>query len=151
MALPVSLTEVAAALDGLMDEFAAYIHRKTGEIAVVSISDLSILEDGGDEEDLDSPEELIPTLRSILETDEWLALPDRFDIHEWEIMRVFAEEQDADIRDDLLRALHGRGAFRYFKDLVYSGDLKERWFEFRQERLKQIAAEALDAEGIPYE
>jgi hypothetical protein len=46
-------------------------------------------------------------------------LPDRFDIHEWSIMEEFARGQDNDrIRQELLDAIHGAGAFRMFRSLI---------------------------------
>lgn len=41
MALPVSLDTVADELEGLTDEMTAFVHRKTGEVVVVSNEELS--------------------------------------------------------------------------------------------------------------
>ena len=45
---------------------------------------------------------------------------------------------DPPLRAELLRALHGRGAFRRFKD-VLGRDFRERerWFQFKRERLRK--------------
>lgn len=41
------------------------------------------------------------------------------------------------LRDELQRALHGRGAFRRFKDVLASDFReRERWFQFKRERLR---------------
>jgi hypothetical protein len=41
------------------------------------------------------------------------------------------------LRAELQRALHGRGAFRRFKDLLASDSReRERWFQFKRERLR---------------
>jgi hypothetical protein len=79
-------------------------------------------------------------------------LPSKFDVHEWDIMRRFSESIDDDeIRNELLRAIHGSGAFRYFKDSVCRRDLRDRWFKFRDEALEQIAIEWCKENGIEYE
>ena len=43
------------------------------------------------------------------------------------------------IRDDLLRAIHGAGAFRNFKDTVRRVGIESAWFAFRTNALRQIA------------
>lgn len=49
----------------------------------------------------------------------------------------------------LERAISGRGAFRYFKDvpLDYPKE-RERWFRFRDERMHQRVLDWLEEEGI---
>jgi hypothetical protein len=49
-----------------------------------------------------------------------------------------------------LRAIQGRGAFRYFKDMVDRYGLRDEWFEFKERALKEIAREALEEAGIPF-
>ena len=151
MPLPVSLERVADELDCLMEGMKAYIHRETGEVLSLTQTELAIAE-GEEDEDLGLGEEDLAKLREVVETDRWLALPDQFEIHEWEIMRSFAYTvEDERVQQEILRALGGRGAFRQFKDTVADHGLRERWFEFRKKALTEIAREALDAAGIPYE
>src|SRR5207248_3152956 len=46
-----------------------------------------------------------------------LQLPTKFDVHEWAVMRDFSYSVQSDtIREDLLNAIHGTGAFRHFKE-----------------------------------
>jgi Uncharacterised protein family (UPF0158) len=67
-------------------------------------------------------------------------LPTKFDVHEWEIMREFSDSVDSDrIREDLLNAIHGAGAFRYFKDTLRRRRMEPAWFAFRTEALAEIA------------
>jgi hypothetical protein len=53
------------------------------------------------------------------------------------------------LQNRLERAISGKGAFRYFKDVLldYPKE-RERWFEFRNERLRQRMLDWLDSEGI---
>jgi len=151
MPLPVSLDTLVGELEGLTHETAVYVNRKTGEIVTVLVSDLGIVEEGreGDEE-LEWGDDAVPLLRSIAESEEWCCLPDKFDIHEWQIMRDFAESMPPNLADELENAIHGRGAFRMFRDAVYRHGIEQEWFEFKRLAFKRIAAEALEAEGIPY-
>jgi hypothetical protein len=42
---------------------------------------------------------------------------------------------------DLLRAIHGAGVFRYFKDTLRRHNIETAWFAFRGEALRKIAVE----------
>jgi hypothetical protein len=155
MPLPVLLDDVARELDGLMEQSKAFINRETGEIFVVTDDELSLVEDGGDQdEDGDLPEwqkQVMPTIREIVDGEKWLPLPDKFDIHEWEIMRQFADSvEDDDLSNDLHRAIHGRGAFRMFRATIEDAGAREDWFAFKHESLRKIARLALEEFGIPY-
>ncbi len=134
-----------------MEGMKAYIHRETGEVLSLTQTELAIAE-GEEDDDLGLGEEDLAKLREVVETDRWLALPDQFEIHEWEIMRSFADTvEDERVHQEILRALGGGGAFRRFNDAVAGHGLRERWFEFRKKALMEIARDALDAAGIPYE
>ena len=153
MPIPVSLDVVAQELDTLMDQMTAYINRQTGEIATVSEDDTVLIED----EDFDVAElpdwqaEMIPRLREILSGVDWEPLPGKFDIHEWEIMREFAESvEDGKMSERLQRAIRGAGAFRMFRMTIEDYGLREAWFDFKHQALRQIAAAALEELDIPY-
>ena len=53
------------------------------------------------------------------------------------------------LRERLARAISGRGAFRYFKDVLleYPAE-REHWFQFKRERLQQRITEWLEEHGI---
>jgi hypothetical protein len=63
--------------------------------------------------------------------------------------RFIATVEDADLRQKLVGAIDGKGAFRRFKDVLIGFPVdRERWFAFRSERLR-IAIEAwLEAHGL---
>jgi hypothetical protein len=64
--------------------------------------------------------DLLPKAREVLGSEDFIPLPSRFEIHEWSIMERFARSlTDAAVRDELDAAVHGRGAFRRFKDAVH--------------------------------
>lgn len=152
MPLPIPLDDVARELDGLMVQSTAFINRQTGEITVVTDDELSMVEEV--EEDPDFPgwqQEMLPMLREIVSGDNWVALPNKFDIHEWEIMRRFADAVDDDrLSEELHRAIHGAGAFRMFRATIEDAGVREKWFAFKHEALREIAREALDELGLPY-
>src|SRR5919202_1777451 len=87
----------------------------------------------------------------ILETDHYLPLPDRFEIHEYSIMERFClSVDDEDIQDDLCNAIRGRGAFRYFKDRIHAYGIAEDWYRYRDAALREIAIAWCEAHDIPY-
>jgi hypothetical protein len=151
MPLPVSLDLVAQELDSLMDEMSAFVNRKTGEIVTVSDEELGLVEETDESELADWESEMLPQLREIAAGGDWAPLPDKLDIHEWEIMRQFAEEAGSeDLSARLLRAIHGKGAFRMFRATIEDDGLVEEWYQFKHEALKEIAREALEELGVPY-
>jgi hypothetical protein len=57
-------------------------------------------------------------------------------------MQDFSHSVESDsIRGDLLRAIHGAGAFRNFKDTVRRLGVEPAWFAFRADALRQIAVD----------
>jgi len=154
MGIPVSLKEVAQELDNLFDEMTAYINRETGELHTVSGEDARLTEDEEEGEEEDLPEwqkESVAKAKEVLNNDAWIALPGKFEIHEWQIMQDFAESvTDEKLSADLFRAIQGKGAFRYFKDTLDRHGIQDDWFKFKLQALEKIAAEALDVAGIAY-
>ena len=149
MGIPVSLKQVAEELEALPDGWTAYIYRETGEL--YSFSDEEAAQAEGEDEGADWEKESIAKAREVLESEAWIALPGKFEINEWEIMRDFAQSQtDREAVENLQRAIHGRGAFRYFKDQVNQYGLRDEWFEFKERALERIAREALEEAGIPF-
>jgi hypothetical protein len=57
--------------------------------------------------------------------------------------------RDERLAAKLQRAISGKGAFRYFKDVLsdYPAE-RERWFAFRDQRERRRMLEWLESEGI---
>ncbi|WP_160285659.1 UPF0158 family protein [Pseudomonas knackmussii] len=67
------------------------------------------------------------------------------------IMEDFVREKVDDPRasDSLVRALEDRKPFRSFKDRLFDyPEIREEWFRYHDERLRQLALEWLAEEGI---
>jgi len=154
MPLPVNLCDVATWMEMPSDEFTAYINRRTGELVTVSEEEKSLAEDGDDADWEDLPawqQEGMPQVKDVLESDDYIALPGKFEIHEWSIMERFSESVENDQwSDELLTAIRGRGAFRYFKDTIHRLGIHQDWYDFRDEALKEIAREFLRENDIPF-
>jgi len=55
------------------------------------------------------------------------------------------------IREDLLHAIHGAGAFRNFKYILRRNDIETAWFAFCTEALRQIAVDWCEEDQIAWE
>jgi hypothetical protein len=63
--------------------------------------------------------------------------------------RFIATVGEGDLRDKLVAAIDGKGAFRRFKDVLMSFPVdRERWFTFRSERLRACMETWLGTHGI---
>lgn len=156
MSLPVSLDDVVEQLHMQMEETSSYLHEETGETIMVRDEDVrqaESLRDGEvDKEDLPKwQRDFLPKVLDAVFGPEWLALPSQWDIHDYEIMENFCHSvEDDDHREQLLRAIRGRGAFRYFRDTADRLGLTEDWYAYRDQAYEDIAVEWLEEHDIPY-
>jgi hypothetical protein len=145
------LREVVEAMEALSDDCVSYLDPDSGEIITVTEEERRLAEDESLDDVPEWQREVLPKIRAVLESGRFLELPDRFDIHEWSIMEGFARGQDNDrIRQELLDAIHGTGAFRMFRSLIRRLGIEQNWYQFREERLAEIAREWLEAHKLPY-
>src|SRR5262249_30285346 len=130
MAVHVKLKDIIEGLDFQSDESFSYLHTTTGEVVSVTTEELRAAEEEAPLEDFPAwQHDTIRIAGEILETEHYLPLPDRFEIHEYSIMERFClSVDDEDIRDDLCNAIRGRGAFRYFKDRIHAYGIAEEWY-----------------------
>jgi uncharacterized protein UPF0158 len=152
MAAIVSLRDVIDEMEMMSDEATSYINRKTGELITVTNEMFSLAEDP--DEAADAPEwqkDLLPKVREVAASEDFIALPGKFEIHEWSIMERFARSfADTAVSDELAAAVHGRGAFHRFKDAVHRLGIADDWYRFRDTALEEIAIEFLEAHGIAF-
>jgi len=152
MAAIVSLRDVIDEMEMISDEATSYINRKTGELITVTNEMFSLAEDPDEAED--APEwqkELLPKVREVTASEDFIPLPSKFDIHEWSIMERFARSvADGDLRDELEAALHGRGAFVRFKEALHRRGIADAWYRYRDAALAAIAIDFLETHGIEF-
>jgi hypothetical protein len=152
MPLPVQLRAVVDELAAVDDEWRAYINGKTGELASFSLDLMRSIENEEDPSKRpDWERDQRQDCERVLNDPDFILLPSKFDIHEWSIMERFCRSFDDEaIGDRLLDAIHGRGAFRMFKNEVHRLGIQDDWYRYRDDALKKIAADFLEAHGIPY-
>jgi hypothetical protein len=152
MTIQVKLQDVLEGMDFQSDEQSSFLNLTTGEVVAITDEELRAVENDTPLEDF--PEwqyDAICIAKDIVETDHYLPLPDRFEIHEYSIMERFClSVDDEDMRDDLCDAIRGRGAFRRFKDRMQLYGMAEEWYRYRDEALRELAVAWCEEYGIPY-
>jgi hypothetical protein len=135
------LDELIDGLEAQSDELFAFVDRETGAVELLS-EELRSLGGREPEEVASLPEwqrEVAELAVRIETTDRYIALPSRFDINEWNIMSEFCHEvRRDDIRNGLLRAIHGKHAFRRFKDKISEHNMWEEWNRFRRRAFEEM-------------
>jgi hypothetical protein len=149
------LSEIIMGLEFQNDQSESYLERATGRVVPISQEDIAAAEDEDDLEDYpDWQRESIEIARKILDDDDdsYIQLPTKWDIHEYDIMERFIETvEDQAACDALYRAIKGKGAFRYFKDTVCDLGIRDQWFGYRNNALKEIAIEWCRENQIEFE
>nr|AAP58623.1 hypothetical protein [uncultured Acidobacteriota bacterium] len=152
MSLPTKFNDVIQALESAGDELTHYLDKRTGEIVMITNEEMEAAEE--DELISEFPEwqrDTILKAREILKSENFLALPDQLDIHEYKIMEDFCLAfENRRVGEDLHRLIKGSGAFRRFKNAIYSMGADEAWHQFRQKEIEKIAIEWLEEQQIPY-
>jgi len=150
MAAVVSLKDVVDAMDLPNDEWTSYLNLKTGEIVTATDADRDLVEDDDLEQDLpDWQRERVAKAREALASGDFAALPDKFEIHEWAMMERFSSSQASNAcREELLDAIHGRGAFRSFRSAIRRLHIEDDWFRFRRSAFEEIAKDWLRAHDV---
>ena len=152
MAVVVSLRDFVDEMQMLSDESHAYLNKVTGEIISITNDDFATVESGDDwSEYSDLEQDFFQKVEKVLSSDDYLELPSKFDIHEYEIMERFCLSiPNEKVSDVLLDRIRGSGAFRRFKDTIYRYGIEKDWFKFRDEAYKEIAISWLESNGFAY-
>jgi hypothetical protein len=149
----VKLQSIIEELELQFEESRTFLNMETGEIIPVTSEDLRAAEE---EEPFDhlpdwEQENRMIAIDVVENFENYLELPTKYDVNEYEIMENFClTVSDQDKRDALLRAIKGKGAFRRFKDKIIDFDIEEQWYSFRDERFKEIAIEWCQGNNVNY-
>lgn len=150
------IDELVNQLESQYDETKCYFNKTNHEIYIFIPGEVDYSFDRyeQDEDDLridglDARAEFVKkdrmTRKSIVESDDWVELPTKSEVHEWSIMDRFAVLQDdSELKDRLTAALRQRKAFRSFKDLVIAEGIENQWYAFRDRAFRRIIIEWLE-------
>ncbi len=148
----VKLKDVVGEMDILVDGAKAFINKETGELITLLEEEINIVESGEDITELfECSDEAIAMAKKVLESDDYLPLPDKFEIHEYQIMKEFCYTIQNDVvQDELLYQLHGSGAFGRFKNAIHKYNIADKWYKYRTETLESIAEAWLKEKQIEF-
>jgi hypothetical protein len=133
------MQEVVDALDCASDELSSYVNRLSGEVRTVTHEELRFAEEEGDPEMPEWQREAVSAAKEVLDSKDWLELPSKFDIHEWDIMDRFGGSLTPEQQTEVRNAIRGSGAFRNFKGALRRLGVEDAWFKFKRQALEDIA------------
>ena len=148
----VALREVVDHLNMVGDESSAYLNKTTGELILLSDEELSAAEEQEELEDYPEWQRvMIQKAREVLDSDDYLELPSKFDIHEYRIMEEFCRSiSQPQLREQLLQEIRGSGAFGRFKQAIHSLGVAQDWYSYRDAEYERIALEWLEDNEVAY-
>ena len=69
-----------------------------------------------------------------------IILPTQYEINEYQMMVDFIETiENKEIKDNLQRLIQGKGAFRRFNDYCLEINIIQDWYDFKEQKYKEIA------------
>ena len=146
---PAKLSELIEALEFDFEEISAFVDLENGCVVMVQRSVLSDVEEGDEEALSDVPDwqkDEVEIARAIVGDlgKRFVSPPDKFEFHEYRQMEQFIGTlRNAGAADQLSQAIRGKGAFRYFKDTADRLGLLNRWFQYRNDAVKEFVVEWL--------
>jgi hypothetical protein len=168
--LKIDMADLEIAFDYGSGMISAYLDTETGEIISISDDDkfqLQVIYESYYDEQTETVdwesafrEERVPDWQreSLRDADRikadfsnrFKAIPSQRSFEGYRDMEAFiATVRDPRLQVRLERAISGRGAFRYFKDVLLDYPTeRKRWFQFQQDRLYQRMLDWLESEGI---
>lgn len=154
MTPPVKLMDLTDALEMFSEESGSWLNRQTGQVVVVDNEVMQAVESAeGDAQPAglaDWQLEQVPAARAIsADAPHYLALPDKFDFHEYRhLERFIGTVADTESADQLWRAIKGKGAFRHFKDTAARLGLLEAWYAYRDAAQNRFILDWAEANGV---
>ena len=113
-----NIKEIASELDTLSGDSCFYYNKTTGELEWFNDDD-------------ENPNGL--ELEEVEDNPDYIALPTKFDLDDYGIMKDFMfTQKDEKIRSEISDAIHRRGAFGNFRDVVERHALLQNWYDFKQ-------------------
>lgn len=122
----------------------SYFNKKTCEIHLIP-DEVEMYTDRDKKDDFipEWEKELIPVAKDISRNpDNYISFPTQYDIHEYSIMERFCLSiEDDDLREIMYSSIKGSGAFRRFKENIFTYAIENDWYKYRDAAYKEIAIE----------
>lgn len=146
---PIKLTDLVDAIECYTEEHHILIDRTKNEVCIISDEAISLVKN----EDNDYPEwqeEEVQWAKAYLNDESnFIALPSQRDANEYSMMEDFVLTLDNESQKEKFSiVLHGKRAFRRFKDMAIHLDIVDDWYLFRDERYKEFILDWCESKGI---
>ncbi|HJX84270.1 MAG TPA: UPF0158 family protein [Candidatus Angelobacter sp.] len=150
------LSDLVEALEFESEDLQSYFDRLSGRTVIVESSILDAVEDeDGSLSDVpDWQKDEVEIARAIASDDgvRFIAAPDKFEFNEYQHMERFIESvATAESAGQLAQAIRGSGAFRRFKNALRGLGLEQRWYQYRDEAMKQFVIEWAENNHVAYD
>ncbi len=139
--MKVNIDDIIDAVEFDSDMTESFLNTKMQQVCTFTSEELQAAEDN---EDLsDSAQwyaEAVSRAKQYLENqDDYLPLPEKYDFNEYRIIEKFISSVPVRKQAEMLsQAIHGKGAFRRFKDMLERLGLIDQWFKFREQKLREF-------------
>lgn len=152
MTIVVALHDIVGEMDLQNDEVHAYLNQRTGELVMLFDEDIRAVENEDDwSECPECQQQALAMTKEVLDSEDHLPLPSKFEIHEYKIMERFCDSiKDPETSKELAYQIKGSGAFRRFKEAIRQHDLLDEWYQFHNKALEEIAIDWLKRHGIAF-
>ena len=149
----ITLKTIIGKLEMVSEGMEFYLNTQTGETAFISEENEMYAEyDAEEMNDLaDSEIEEAKMVKAIIESDDYVKLPSKYEIHDYSIMQNFGESiENEHASYQILNSIKGSGAFRKFRSTIDRLNLTKHWYVFKENAYYEIAAEWCEDNDIPY-
>jgi len=83
--------------------------------------------------------------------EESIILPTQYEINEYQIMVDFIDTiNNPEIKNNLQRLIQGKGAFRRFKDYCIEMYIIQDWYDYKEQKYKEIAINWCEQNELKY-
>ena len=148
MSVVVSLRDVVNEMVEAGEDQSAFVNRRTGEVVSLTDEERYQLENVRAEDVPEAQRELQEALRA----GDLLELPSAFEHHQYSIVERFCHSiKEGDHQEQLLKAIHGKRAFRDFTALVRATGLEAAWTHFRDQAFEELAIAWLATNDLVHE
>ncbi len=137
--MKIKLKQVIDSIDMANDDWEEFYDTKTGETIYLGDPDF--------DDEHEETEELLDS-----DPDRFYEFPTQYEIHEYGILEDFVDYlPNGKMKDELARAIRGRGAFRRFRDTVDDLGITQLWYDYQNEAHRKIAISWCEDHNLEYE
>ncbi len=152
--MKVNLKKIVEGIELQGDEAHSYLKISSGEVVLFSDEMIAAAESDDDlSEHAEWYREAVEQAREFINNeDDYIPLPSKFDFHEYRVMEEFTRSLPIEKqRDELLSLIKGKGAFARFKQGLERFLLLERWYQYRDQALAELAKGWCRDNGIEFQ